>query len=151
MHCQATKFVQLIPPAAIKNNASYTPVALDTQGYEYLQVVVSLGATDIALTALKLQECATSGGSYADITGMVFGTSNNADGSASVLPSATDDNKIFVFELDLRGRQRYIELVCTVGNGSTGGFVSAEAILSRPKIDPQTATERGLGAQVLRA
>ena len=58
---QCTKFVSITPPAAIVDNASYTTGSIDTQGYEYLEVFVFLGATDIAMTALKLQESDTDG------------------------------------------------------------------------------------------
>ena len=145
---QNTKLVSITPPAAIVDNASYTTASIDTQGWDYLQVVVYLGATDIAMTALKLQESDTDG-SYADVTGLVFGTSSNIAGSTSTLPSATDDNKFFVFDVDLRGRKRYFDLVATAGDGTAGTFLTAFAILSRGKEQPVTAAERG-ASQILR-
>ena len=146
---QNTKLVSITPPAAIVDNASYTTSSIDTQGFDYMQVVVYLGATDIAMTALKLQESDTDGGSYADVTGLVFGTSSNIAGSTSTLPSATDDNKFFVFDVDLRGRKRYFDLVATAGDGTAGTFLTAFAILSRGKEQPVTAAERG-ASQILR-
>jgi len=146
---QNIKLVSITPPAAIVDNASYTTASIDTQGWDYLQVVVYLGATDIAMTALKLQESDTDGGSYADVTGLVFGTSSNIAGSTSTLPSATDDNKFFVFDVDLRGRKRYFDLVATAGDGTAGTFLTAFAILSRGKDQPVTAAERG-ASQILR-
>ena len=145
---QNTKLVSITPPGLIVDNASYTTSSIDTQGWDYLQVVVYLGATDIAMTALKLQESDTDG-SYADVTGLVFGTSSNIAGSTSTLPSATDDNKFFVFDVDLRGRKRYFDLVATAGDGTAGTFLTAFAILSRGKDQPQTAAERG-ASQILR-
>jgi hypothetical protein len=145
---QNTKLVSITPPAAIVDNASYTTGSIDTQGWDYLQVVVYLGATDIAMTALKLQESDTDG-SYGDVTGLVFGTSSNIAGSTSTLPSATDDNKFFVFDVDLRGRKRYFDLVATAGDGTAGTFLTAFAILSRGKDQPVTAAERG-ASQILR-
>jgi len=145
---QNTKLVSITPPAAIVDNASYTTASIDTQGWDYLQVVVYLGATDIAMTALKLQESDTDG-SYGDVTGLVFGTSSNIAGSTSTLPSATDDNKFFVFDVDLRGRKRYFDLVATAGDGTAGTFLTAFAILSRGKDQPVTAAERG-ASQILR-
>jgi len=145
---QNTKLVSITPPAAIVDNASYTTASIDTQGWDYMQVVVYLGATDIAMTALKLQESDTDG-SYGDVTGLVFGTSSNIAGSTSTLPSATDDNKFFVFDVDLRGRKRYFDLVATAGDGTAGTFLTAFAILSRGKDQPVTAAERG-ASQILR-
>jgi hypothetical protein len=141
---QYTKFVSITPPAAIVDNASYTTGSIDTQGYEYLEVFVFLGATDIAMTALKLQESDTDG-SYADVTGLVYGTSAGIAGTTSTLPSATDDNKCFKFEVDLRGRKRYFDLVATAGDGTAGTFLTAFALLSRGSDHPVSASERGFG------
>jgi hypothetical protein len=144
IHGQNTRFVSITPPAAIVNNNSYTTASIDTQGYDYLEVFVYVGATDIAMTALKLQESDTDG-SYADVTGLVYGTSASIAGTTAALPTATDDNKCFKFEVDLRGRKRYFDLVATAGNGSTGTFLTAFALLSRAKDTPVTASERNLG------
>ena len=148
---QHDKFFAITPPAAIIDDASLTTATIDTQGFAYLRVLVVLGATDIAMTALKLQESDDSGMSgAADITGLVYGTSAGIAGTTSALPSATDDNKCFSFEVDLRGRKRYIDLVATCGNGSAGTFVTAFALLSRAADCPVTAAERGFG-NILRA
>lgn len=145
---QNTKIVSVTPPAAIYDNTSPTTASIDTQGWDYLQVFVYLGATDIAMAALKLQESDTDG-SYADVTGLVYGTSTGINGSASTLPSATDDNKFFLFEVDLRGRKRYFDLVATAGDGTAGTYFAAWAVLSRGKDFPVTAAERG-AANILR-
>jgi hypothetical protein len=145
---QNNKYLIVTSPAAIVDNASFTTNAIDTAGFDYLQVVVTLGATDIAMTALKLQTSDTDG-SYADLTGAVFGTSNTIAGTASTLPSATDDNKLFIIEVDLRGKKRFFDLVATMGDGSAGGFVAAVAILSKGEITPITAAGAG-AAQILR-
>jgi hypothetical protein len=144
IHAQNTKWVSVTPPAAIVDNASLTTASIDTLGYEYLEVFVYLGATDIAMTALKLQESDTDG-SYADVTGLVYGTSVSIAGTTAALPTATDDNKCFKFEVDLRGRKRYFDLVATCGDGSTGTFATAFALLSRATDTPVTAAERGFG------
>ena len=52
------KFVEVVEPNAILDEASATANVIDTKGYDYVVVNVYLGATDIALTALKLQEAA---------------------------------------------------------------------------------------------
>ena len=143
---QHDKFVSITPPAAIVDNASYTTTAVDTKGYAYLRVFAYLGATDIAMTALKLQESDDSGMSgAADITGLVYGTSSNVAGSTSALPAATDDNKCFTFEIDLRGRKRYLDLVATFGDGTAGGYAAAFCLLSRASDAPVSASERGFG------
>lgn len=143
---QHDKFVPITPPGAIVDNASLTTAAIDTAGFAYLRVMVVLGATDIAMTALKLQESDNSGMSgAADITGLIYGTSAGIAGTTSALPTADDDDKCFTFEVDLRGRKRYIDLVATVGNGSAGTYITAFALLSRASDCPVSASERGYG------
>jgi hypothetical protein len=143
---QHDKFVPITPPGAIVDNASLTTATIDTAGFAYLRVLVVLGATDIAMTALKLQESDNSGMSgAADITGLIYGTSAGIAGTTSALPSATDDDKCFAFEVDLRGRKRYIDLVATCGNGDAGTYITAFALLSRASDCPVSASERGYG------
>lgn len=148
---QSIKRVAITPPGAIVDNASYTTTAIDTQGFNQLAVTVLLGATDIAMTALKLQESDDSGMSgAADITGCVFGTSTDPDtGTTSALPSATDDNKFFTFFVNLTGRKRYIDLVATAGDGTAGTYLTAWADLAVGDEVPFTATTRGLAAGLI--
>lgn len=146
---QNNKYLIVTSPAAIVDNGSYTTNSIDTKGWDYLTVICTVGATDIAMAALKLGQSDTDS-SYTDVTGLVFGTSTNIDGSTSALPSATDDNKLFVFEVDLRGKKRYFDLTATAGNGTAGTYFSAVAILSRGEISPITAAGKGAD-EVLRA
>lgn len=146
MREQNTKFVSVSPPEAIFDNASLTTATVDTKGYAYARFFLYLGATDIAMTALKIQESDDSGMSgAADVTGLVVGTSSNIAGSTSALPSATDDGKCWLFEIDLRGRKRYLDMVATCGNGATGTYATAWCMLSHASDDPVTASERGFG------
>ena len=149
VNAQAVKVVRVIDPAAIKDNASWTAVEIDTLGFDYAQVYCYVGATDIAHVALKMQESSVSGSGFTDVTGLVFGTSTNTDGSTSTLPSATDDNKLFCFDIDLRGRKRYLSLVATAGDGTAGTYMTAWAVLSRAGETPMTAAQRGC-SQILR-
>lgn len=144
---QKAKFFAVTPPGAIVDNASWTTNVIDTAGWDYLVVSVKLGAMDIAMSALKLQEAdaassATALTSGADISGAVGGTD-------FTLPTATDDNKFVNFYVNLLGRKRYIDLVATGGDGTTGTYLDATAILSRGKISPDNVTARGILAQVI--
>ena len=141
---QQDKFVSVTPPAAIVDDGSYTCASVDTLGYSYARIFGYLGATDIAMAALKLQE-SDDDSSYADVTGLVYGTSSGVAGATSAVPSGGDDNKCFAFEVDMRGRKRYLKLVATAGNGSTGTYLTAFALLSRAADGPVTKTERGFG------
>lgn len=137
------KFQQVIAPRAILNNASWTTEEIDTAGYHYATIIFELGATDIALTALKVQESDETGDNFADIPGTVLGDSVDIDGVATALPSATDDNNVVVFQIDLNGRKRFLDLVATIGNGSTGGFASAVVILTKADVAPESVTASG--------
>lgn len=147
-HAQRSKLVIVTSPQAIINNASATTASVDTLGFDYVKFTLILGATDIALTALKVQEADADSG-YADVTGLVYGTSTNTAGTTSTLPSATDDNKGFSFLVDMRGRKRWLDLVLTVGSGSTGAYVTVIAELYRGESIPSTAALRGMAQELL--
>lgn len=140
INTQTEKYVLVTPPAAIVDNAAFTTNEIDTIGWDYITIIVAFGAMDIAMAALKVQESDTSGSGFADITGATF---------ASALPSATADNTMFAFYIDLRNRMRYLDVVATGGDGSAGTYMSAIAILSRGTTSPVTVAGRGLAAQVI--
>lgn len=144
---QQQKLVTITPPAIIVNNASFTCTAIDTKGFNWVTIVVMLGALDIALTTLKLQQSDTNG-SFVDITGANFSTGTNTDGTASTLPSATDDNHFFAFQVDMRGKKRWLSLSATMGAGSAGGYLAAFAILSRAEQIPNSMANRGFTEEI---
>jgi hypothetical protein len=142
------KFVQVIAPAAIVDNASWTTNEIDTLGYNYATVIFNLGATDIAMAALKLQESDTTGSGFADITGAdIDAGATDIDGTATALPSATDDNNLVVIQVDLRGRKRFLDLVATAGDGAAGSFASAVCVLSQADVAPESVA--GAGCETL--
>lgn len=143
------KFVSITPPAAIIDNASATTAEIDTNGFEHMTVVVYLGATDIAMTALAVTHSDTAGSGHANITGLVWGTSTNLDGSTSALPSATDDNLFQIAHIDLRGKKRYIDVTATIGDGAAGTFITILGILSRAAESPTTIAEVGANEVLL--
>ena len=140
---QAVKAAVAIAPAAILDDTSATATAVDTKGWRRATFVFQLGATDIALTALKIQE-SDDDSSYSDVTGTVMGTDADAFGTTSVLPSATDDNKVIMMDIGLRGnRKRYLKAVATFGNGTAGGFISGTCLLSNGENAPTSNSEAG--------
>lgn len=148
---QHTKEHVFVPPGVIVNNGAYTSNVIDCAGADYLEVDVALGFTDAALSVLKLQEAdaktsATALTSGVDITGFIFGTSVSPDtGSTSVLPTGTDDNKVFRFRVPLQGRKRYINLSATAASGTTGAYLVATGKLGKVEQSPTTAAGAGLG------
>lgn len=142
---QSVKHVLVTPPAAIVDNASFSTTTIDTAGYGKVAIFFAVGATDIAMTALKVQESNDSGMSSAeDITGCVYGASG-----APALPTADDDNKVFGFFINLAGRKRYLDVVATAGNGSTGTYGAAWAVLYNGDYG-KDATTRGLAANLIK-
>ncbi len=149
---QNFKVVNVTPGVASVNNASAVTTTIDTLGFDYCTVLVEFGVMDAALTALKVQEsdyANMSGG--ADVTGLVSATSSNIAGSTSTLPVSTNDNTVYRFDIDLKGRKRYLDLIATVGAaGTTGAFISAQALLSRAENFVDTAAGAGC-LEILRA
>lgn len=148
-----TAFV-VAAPGAIVDNASVACNVIDTKGYDYCDIEVIIGATDIATAALKVQESETKSNttaltSGADVTGLVYGTSTNIAGSTSALPSSTADNTVVKFEIDLKGRARYLLPVLTGGDGTSGSYYTVIAHLSKAENQPTTAAARGYG-EILR-
>lgn len=140
-HIQNTYWQNVTPSAAIIDNAAATTGEVDTVvlGVKAMRAtyLVSFGALDIAVTTCKVQESDTSGDGFADVTG------------ASVTVAATDDNKIYMIDVDLRGRKRYLDLSLTLGDGAAGTYVNVLCGLSAMAESPNTATLRGLGGQAI--
>ncbi len=149
IHATACKVLNSTPPAAILDDTSAVFTEIDTAGFDYATINVALGATDIGITALTVTESATAGSGHANVTGLIWGTSANTDGDTSTLPSATNDNKIFIFEIDLSKRKRYLDCTITFDDGTVGGFVAAQTHLFKAAFLPVTAAERG-ATEILR-
>ena len=149
IHAQNQKIVTITPPAAIVDNSAFTTAEIDTKGWDYAQIYVHLGATDIAMTALQVTEADVTNTSHVAITGLVHGTSDNIDGSTSAIPTSTADNDIICFDIDLKGRKRFIDLNATAGNGSAGTYMTAWCVLSRADAAPINMADRGC-ASILR-
>jgi hypothetical protein len=148
------KMVLITSPGAIVDNASLTTTAIDTAGWDVLDVFVIIGATDIAMAALKLQTSDDDGNAdaYADLANANFATGTMPNGVAAVLPAAsgaTGDNTIHHINVVLNGKERYFDLVATGGDGSAGAYIMAFAILSRGKESPNTFAERGFAQELI--
>lgn len=140
-----SKYGILISPTAIVDNASWTTNEIDTAGYDYLKIHFILGANDIAIAALAVTESDTSASGHANVTGLVA-SGTTGDGR---LPTATDDDNIFSFFVDLRGRKRYIDVTATNGDGTVGGYAAGMYELCRAKETPTTSSEQGLGGRFI--
>jgi len=76
----------------------------------------------------------------ADISGAVFGTSLDIDGGTSTLPTDSND-EIYVLNLDLRGRKRYIDVAVTRGATT---LLSILGILSKGGEITNVLADRGV-------
>lgn len=145
---QKNKHHLFIAPQAIVDNTSWTSTVLDTAGLDGVTIYFTLGATDIAMAALKVQEA----NAITDATTLTSGTDiSGADFSVAplTLPSATADNTTVAVFIPITGqRKRYINLVATAGNGAAGTYATAYALCSPIEV-PNTATERGLAQQAI--
>ena len=128
-------FLTILPISSTET--AFTSLAIDTIGYEWCSIYFSLGAVGAAdfQAALSLEECATSGGSYAAVSG-----------SGGATPSQTSDGGTYVWHIDLRKRTRFLKVIADPGAAATLG--SAIAILSRAHKTGTSATERGATAEV---
>ena len=152
---QDVKVLNILPPSTIHDNVAPATTEVDSLGFDYAQFYVFLGATDIGVTVLNVGHGSTVAGAS---TGEVIAKTNFAstagitsiDGTTLVLPNSTNDNKVFGIAVDLKDKERYLDLNITIGDGSAGGYYSACCILSRAAQAPITSTGRGC-IQVARA
>jgi hypothetical protein len=137
---QNCKYVNVLDPVS-GTGAVTMDNDIDTNGYDYLTVVVSLGAVGAATTALSLSE-SDDDVTYAAITFADADGGTNIDGSTAAVPGGTDDDSIFVFNVNLVGRKRYIRAVMT--RGGTATLVSIVGILSRANESTAVLADRGV-------
>lgn len=140
IEAQETKFVPVLAPVSVAGGATATSLIVDTDGFSYASLYAFfglIGANGVA--TLKWQESDNADGSSAsDITGAAFDALVDAD-----------DGKAYGGFLALgAGRKRYLKIVMTIG-ATNAALASAFAILSRANEMPNTAAERGLGAQFI--
>lgn len=126
----AVKALQAVRPVAA--TAAATAIAIDTLGYNSASFVVSNGAATGTPTSYsvdaKVQECATSGGSYVDVTG-------------ATITQIVADNKVATIRVEGLGasRLRFLKLIITpafVGGTAPAALVSGVALLGRAFVKP---------------
>ncbi len=136
MHAlQQTKFVKMIESVALGTDS--TTGRVDTKGWDYLTVLlnaVTAAAGDV-MTTLKLGEGDTTS-AFTDITGAVGGT------SFSIPAPNTSAGDFIKFDVDLKARQRYIQL--TVVGDATTRVTTVIGILSRGERAPTSTAEAGV-------
>lgn len=100
--------------AGAAGTSAITSAAVDTAGFDGCLFIVPVGAVvSGAVTSLKVQQCDTSGGSYADLTG-----------TAQTIAD-TDDDKVFYVDV-FRPAEQFLKLVVSraTQNATIGGIIA---------------------------
>lgn len=145
-HLESTRTVASIGTADTATNATFSHV-IDTLGYDYASVDVVLEAnsatTDAFARALSLQQSDNNADTaYAGITEFVGGGSGGFTIPTTSLSSASN---IARFNLDLRGRRRYLRVRATPQASSV---VCSVVRLGKADVGPANASEVGVGVVI---
>ena len=107
---------------AAAGSSAATSEYIDTGGFEGVRLMVGLGAiVSGAATSVKVQQCDTSGGSYADLLG------------SSITVADDDDFQVAVIDIYLP-RERYLKVVTSrATQNATVDFIAAELYGTRKK------------------
>lgn len=142
------KKVSLFDPISITNAGTAANGYVDTLGYDYLVVDVTVSTSDNsseALTTLKLgHDTTTSYTNAVDIAALTGGTSVVAGSTGFVIPdqvTATDDDVMATLNCDLRGKDRYIFLEVVP---PTTQVIAAVGTLYRAKQTPVGTTDQNV-------
>ena len=141
---ELTKTAAKIGTADTATDATYTQT-IDTLGYDYASIDVVFEATtaagDAVADTLTLSQ-SDDNTTFANITEFVGG---GAGGFTIPTTSLTDASNIVRFNLDLRGKSRYLKVSATPIIDSV---VCSVARLGKADVGPTTAAEQGVSATV---
>lgn len=135
-HAARQKYVAVTPPAAKVDAAAFTTAAVDTKGWRKLTFVCIYGDIDVNVASASIR--------HSDSSDMSSPATLATGGTDFTLGTAAGtDNDIHAFEVDLRGKKRYLDFEITGGDGSTGTYLTIIAVLSDPEEAPDSAADRG--------
>jgi hypothetical protein len=122
--------------ASVAANATHSH-EIDTAGFKYASIDVIFSpftaATSAYASVLKVQESDVSGSGQADVTGLsVTAGAGSTTGNVGAVAR---------FNVDLRGRKRFLTVVTSPGNTVA---VATSARLSKAEQHATTATEAGV-------
>ena len=122
----------------VATNATHQQ-SIDTIGFDYASIdvcfepVVAAGTNSAVAIALKLQQSDTDG-SFADVSGYVGGSDFTIP-----TPSVTTSTSVVRFNVDMRGKKRYLNVYATPNAASP---VVSVARLGKPEESPTAASAR---------
>ncbi len=137
------KTVLLLPPQLKDDGDFASNTYVDTRGWGHVRFLLITGVMDIAVgstaegTAVKIEECDTTGGTYTDVSDAAL-----ADAIAD-----DEDSKLFAIDVDLsKSQKRYMQVTAPhAGDGTNGANLAIIAILSKPDGNgPANAAGQGL-------
>lgn len=140
MYPQGKQVLVLAPTQG--TNGATTTALIDTLGYDFMSLdLVQTTSNDTTnnLSLCKLQECDTSNGTFADVSGTV------GDTDWTIPAASTSAAQGYKFNLDLRHRKRYLKLSIT---GLTTQTFHAIANLFAGERVPVNATDAGVAALI---
>jgi len=129
----------------ITSSATHS-MEIDTLGFKVTSVdvvfekVAAAGTNSAVALVCKLQHGDTTS-SYSDLTGFVGGTSFTIP-----TPANTSTDTVVRFDVDLRGKRRYLRVQAT---GNATGSIYSVARLGKPEDGPDTASEKGASVAVV--
>lgn len=117
---------QIFKPQALTTTTTSTYVDMGTAGGFGTTLALNLGAvsgTGGPTLDVKLQECATTNGTYTDITGATIAqqTTSKADGDALLMST------VFVRQY------RYVKAVATVGGTTSPSFTAGVTVIEQKR------------------
>lgn len=120
--------------AVAAGTTDLTSDAIDTAGYEGVRIIIGFGAiTSGAVTSVSVQECSSSGGTYAAL-----------EGSKQTVAD-TDDDKVLVWDIQ-RPRLRYLNTL--IDRGTQNAVVDFMVVeLYHPKVMPVTQGATVIGQE----
>lgn len=134
-HLEGTKTVAKVT-VAVATNATHSH-EIDTLGADYASIDIVYSAfsasTSSYASVLKLQQSDTSGSGQVDVTGYSV--------TAGAGATTGSNGAVARFNVDMRGKKRYLTVVTTPGNAAT---VATVARLSKLEDMPITAAAMGV-------
>jgi hypothetical protein len=123
------KVLPAIDPAAIRTgNAVTTGATIDTAGFEAVEFAIQSGAVTDGQFAISVEE-----GDQANMSDAAAVAAGDLIGAAPVI-LATEDS--VVEKVGYRGTKRYVRVKATQSGATTGGFISAVAVLCHARSAP---------------
>ena len=143
-HLESTKTVAKLGTSDTTTAQTFTS-SIDTLGYDYASIDVVFEAnaatTDSVATSLKLGQSDTTS-AFADVTAYVGGGSG---GFTIPTTSLTGASNVVRFNVDMRGKKRYLQVSATP---IVASVVCAVVRLGKGDVGPVSAADVGVAAVV---